>query len=113
MQQGSHPLQRLGTRYGTGSQVLAILLIASLFVTACKGIESPPPGDDSLAHLSGRIIIDGSSTVYPIAQAIAEEFGYLAGNVQNDSPTHAALMLYKAKALRTLGLATTTQPVGP
>lgn len=59
-----------------------MLLIASMLVTACRGIESPPPGDDTLAHLSGRIIIDGSSTVYPIAQAIAEEFGYLASNVQ-------------------------------
>jgi phosphate transport system substrate-binding protein len=58
------------------------LLVLLLTLTACSGIESPPPGDASLAHLSGRIIIDGSSTVYPIAQAIAEEFGYLAGDVQ-------------------------------
>jgi phosphate transport system substrate-binding protein len=68
--------------YGTGSRALAMLLIATTLGTACRGIESPPPGDETLAHLAGRIIIDGSSTVYPIAQAIAEEFGYLAGNVQ-------------------------------
>lgn len=54
----------------------------SIFITACSGIVAPPPGNDSLADLSGRIIIDGSSTVYPIAQAVAEEFGYLAGDVQ-------------------------------
>lgn len=58
------------------------MLAISMFSTACSGIVSPPPGDDSLGNLSGRIIIDGSSTVYPVAQAIAEEFGYLAGNVQ-------------------------------
>lgn len=59
-----------------------LMLALALTLTSCSGIESPPPGDASLSHLSGRIIIDGSSTVYPIAQALAEEFGYLAGDVQ-------------------------------
>jgi phosphate transport system substrate-binding protein len=59
-----------------------VLLIFTIAFAACSGVESPPPGDETLAHLSGRIIIDGSSTVFPIAQAMAEEFGYLAGDVQ-------------------------------
>lgn len=53
-----------------------------MLLSACSGVEAPPPGDESLEDISGRIIIDGSSTVYPISQAIAEEFGYRAGDVQ-------------------------------
>ena len=30
----------------------------------------------------------------------------LTGSIENETPIHAALMLYKAKALRHLGLAT-------
>ena len=42
-------------------------LVAAL---ACGGGE--PPADE--AGLSGPIEIDGSSTVYPISEAVAEEF---------------------------------------
>jgi phosphate transport system substrate-binding protein len=34
---------------------------------------------DSLASLSGDIAIDGSSTVFPVTEAVAEEFGILTG----------------------------------
>jgi phosphate transport system substrate-binding protein len=37
----------------------------------------------NLSNLSGDISIDGSSTVFPITEAVAEEFGYLTnGNVR-------------------------------
>ena len=35
-------------------------------------------GGDPYADLSGEIRIDGSSTVFPIAEAMAEEFGYVS-----------------------------------
>ena len=37
-----------------------------------------PAGEDAYAGLSGEIRIDGSSTVFPIAEAMAEEFGYVS-----------------------------------
>lgn len=43
---------------------------ALLLSAACGGGE---PGDAS-AELAGEVLIDGSSTVFPIAEAIAEEF---------------------------------------
>ncbi len=46
---------------------------AALLVSACGG----GPGDDSAdatGALSGEVVIDGSSTVFPIAEAVAEEF---------------------------------------
>ena len=61
---------------------MLLTLAVGVLSTACSGVVEPPTGDDSLSDLSGRIVIDGSSTVYPIAQAVAEEFGYLADDVQ-------------------------------
>lgn len=56
--------------------------IGMLFLAACAGIVSPENPDPVYDDLSGRFIIDGSSTVYPISQAMAEEFGYLTSDVQ-------------------------------
>lgn len=64
------------------ARVVTVLVISLSVLSACSGVVAAPPPDDSLSDLSGRIIIDGSSTVYPVSQAIAEEFGYLASNVQ-------------------------------
>ena len=74
---------------------VVILLVAVLsIVTACGGgdpsdstasTDVPTPASDGSAasipplDLSGTIQIDGSSTVFPIAEAIAEEFGILTG----------------------------------
>ena len=41
----------------------------------------------------------------------ARQIVALAGNVKNDSSVHAALMLYKGRALRTLGLPTAARDV--
>ena len=41
------------------------------------------PSKIKVSDLSGKIKIDGSSTVFPITEAVAEEFGYLtSGNVR-------------------------------
>jgi len=51
---------------------LAILLA---LLTACGGAKTPAPAVRD-------ILIDGSSTVYPITEAMAEEFGKIQPNVR-------------------------------
>ena len=48
----------------------AALLVCTLLLGACGGAGSEEAGD----ALSGSIQIDGSSTVYPVTEAVAEEF---------------------------------------
>lgn len=48
-------------------------LSLALLLTGCGGASQ---GDGNGESLSGTIRIDGSSTVYPISQAVAEEFMY-------------------------------------
>ena len=50
----------------------ALFLAAAIVVGACAGNAPEPTGDGPT--LSGTITIDGSSTVFPITQAVAEEF---------------------------------------
>lgn len=52
--------------------VVAIALALSTF--ACGGGSPANGGQDKGGGLSGTILIDGSSTVFPITQAVAEEF---------------------------------------
>ena len=48
-------------------------MIAAIGLSSCGGSKS---GDDSQTELSGSITMDGSSTVYPLSEAVAEEFGF-------------------------------------
>jgi phosphate transport system substrate-binding protein len=52
------------------------LLFTALLGAACGNADTDPTssGDDGGQSVSGSIAIDGSSTVFPIAQAVAEEF---------------------------------------
>jgi len=60
------------------------MLVTLLFVTACgtsteNSDDAPMDGENQLAEgegviLEGTIEIDGSSTVYPVTEAVAEEF---------------------------------------
>lgn len=61
--------------------VTASVAFSLMLITGCKNdsVESGPSG--STAGLAGEIKIDGSSTVYPVSQAIAEEWGKLNSNV--------------------------------
>ena len=54
----------------------ALLIAASLavFAAACGSATPTPRPADAEAPLSGTIEIDGSSTVFPVTQAVAEEF---------------------------------------
>ncbi|MCC9167777.1 PstS family phosphate ABC transporter substrate-binding protein [Pontibacter harenae] len=56
----------------------ALLISGSLFFAACGGNTSEGENSD----LTGSIQIDGSSTVYPITEAVAEEFRTEAPNVK-------------------------------
>lgn len=49
---------------------ITAIVIASALLGACGGKS----GGDNANNLSGEIRIDGSSTVYPITEAVAEEF---------------------------------------
>ncbi|MAT53577.1 MAG: protein sphX [Saprospirales bacterium] len=56
---------------------MIFLLIGGFFFAACGG-DTASQGDNAL---SGTIEIDGSSTVYPVTEAIAEEFRAVAPDV--------------------------------
>ena len=57
----------------------ALALAASFAVAACTGGAAGQPSGDAL---SGTITIDGSSTVYPITEIVAEEFQLANSGVQ-------------------------------
>jgi phosphate transport system substrate-binding protein len=52
--------------------LLGLALATALVAAACGGTDEPSGGGTTA--LSGNIVIDGSSTVAPISEAIAEEF---------------------------------------
>jgi len=58
----------------------AILIGGALLIGACGG--NNPEGAGAAGDLSGNIQIDGSSTVYPITEAVAEEFRSEAPDVK-------------------------------
>lgn len=66
------------------SILLSTFVLAVSIVTGCGGAtnegatDQPQTGGQTEAQLSGNISIDGSSTVFPITEAVAEEFQ--AGN---------------------------------
>jgi len=64
--------------------------------------------DDVVAKLSvAELVLEAAPGDKRLAKQVVE----LAGNVDNESSAHAALMLYKAQALRTLGLHTAARDV--
>ncbi|MEJ8757857.1 PstS family phosphate ABC transporter substrate-binding protein [Pontibacter sp. H259] len=54
------------------------IAVLALFAAAC----GPKYNEDADFSLTGDISIDGSSTVYPITEAVAEEYRYEAPNVR-------------------------------
>jgi len=66
-------------------KILKILITfsAAVFISACSQDDSNAgSGQDSEGQLSGTVSLDGSSTVYPISEAIAEEFLAVAPRVR-------------------------------
>ncbi|WP_134700936.1 PstS family phosphate ABC transporter substrate-binding protein [Ammoniphilus sp. YIM 78166] len=69
---------------------MSTLLLAFSIMTGCGGTqqpggaEQPAPGEQPAQEstLSGTVLIDGSSTVFPITEAVAEEFQAANPNVR-------------------------------
>ena len=62
---------------GWARGLLAALIGATLAVTACASPSATQPGGQDgtdLRQLSGTVTLDGSSTVFPVSEAMAEEF---------------------------------------
>ena len=66
-------------------------ILLTLLLAACSGGETPPAASEAMAvapvaaeagNLSGEVSLDGSSTVYPISEAVAEEFQATAPDVR-------------------------------
>ncbi|OGO53069.1 MAG: hypothetical protein A2Z32_11660 [Chloroflexi bacterium RBG_16_69_14] len=68
----------------TPKRLAALALLATIAAGACSsgGASSAPSSAASGAALSGTVTIDGSSTVFPITQAVAEEFQLANPGVQ-------------------------------
>ena len=56
-----------------GKSLLAFLMVA-FAVAACGGDAGDGSSESAAAGLTGTVELDGSSTVFPIAEAVAEEF---------------------------------------
>lgn len=63
--------------------IVGALMLASLWLGGCakKEQDSTTSSSSKPGMLSGKIIVDGSSTVLPISEAMAEEFQKLHPNV--------------------------------
>ena len=67
-----------------GALSVALILSLALVIAAlaCGAAEEPAPAAPVAMELSGTIEIDGSSTVFPVSEAVAEEFGKLHPDVR-------------------------------
>jgi phosphate transport system substrate-binding protein len=59
--------------------VFTIVTGLNLCLAGCGGGADAGRGGDASMALSGKVEIDGSSTVFPISEAVAEEFGLSTG----------------------------------
>ncbi|MEP0767082.1 MAG: PstS family phosphate ABC transporter substrate-binding protein [Fimbriimonadia bacterium] len=60
--------------FGRNLWLGGLALVGIAIVAGCGGASTSESGEKSGSKLSGSISIDGSSTVYPISEAAAEEF---------------------------------------
>ncbi len=65
-------------------KIIIILMLTGVFLAGC--VEQPssvqPATQPAVAQLSGTVKLDGSSTVFPISEAVGEEFQKLYPNVR-------------------------------
>ena len=76
------PARFTGTRWR--NMIFGLLFGVIIILMACGGGEltsHTPSGSDEPAELSGSVAVDGSSTVFPVTEAMAEEFGIKHRNV--------------------------------
>jgi phosphate transport system substrate-binding protein len=64
--------------------ILFLISIFSIFIVACgaKETDTTNTGTGSNEELSGEVVIDGSSTVFPIQEAVSEEYREVQPNVK-------------------------------
>jgi len=85
MGRGKPFFNRISGTYLTliGLAMVSVFLVACGNGTAQQVSGMPDSANPEVANLRGDIAIDGSSTVFPITEAVSEEFGYLTnGNVR-------------------------------
>ena len=70
-------MSSVGRLLGRGSVIGLLLLMVSALLLACSGDD-----EEQSSSLSGTVEIDGSSTVFPISEAVAEEFNKVHPNVR-------------------------------
>ena len=70
-------MSSVGRLIGRGSVIGLLLLMVSALLIACSGDD-----EEQSSSLSGTVEIDGSSTVFPISEAVAEEFNKVHPNVR-------------------------------
>jgi phosphate transport system substrate-binding protein len=61
--------------------IWAMTITTLALLTACSGNQKNQ-NDSNTKKLSGQVRLDGSSTVYPISEAVAEEFGFVQAKVK-------------------------------
>jgi phosphate transport system substrate-binding protein len=68
-----------------GAALAAALIVSMSLVTMVRAQDATPApytAPENAGDLSGKIVADGSSTVGPITEAVAEEFAGVAGGVE-------------------------------
>lgn len=68
-------MSSVGRSFGRGRAIGLLLVMMSVLLIACSGEEES-------SGLSGTVEIDGSSTVFPISEAVAEEFNKVHPSVR-------------------------------
>ena len=81
-----HLKDELSVKFSSFVSVI-VAISAMFFVLSCGSIKERPETDTTtktqeIKSLSGLIEIDGSSTVFPITQAVAEEFNKILPDIQ-------------------------------
>ena len=76
-------------RFALGLRDVVLLLLAGLLVSFSG---CPTPTSSSPDSATGKIEIDGSSTVFKLTQAVAEEFRAVAEGTTNKEWTHVRVM---------------------
>lgn len=69
---------------GRAAALTATVALSTLIVAACGGGSDAPANPDGFDYsaLRGDVTVDGSSTVFPISEAVAEEFTREANRVR-------------------------------
>lgn len=66
----------------TSMRKIAIIISITLLISACGNKKESQKNNAESKQLNGTISIDGSSTVFPVTEAVAEEFRSVQPNVK-------------------------------